>query len=129
MQYSSEKAPGNLLSKAGHLLQLSRGKKCCWSLLRNYRCNRFASSSITIIAFLVDWFCQDYQFFLTKCHGKTISIRFNQLISVWIAEIGAEFVFKLQHCQFGVQDDKKNRSFLPDKSGLETHSETWKTCC
>ena len=42
------------LSKTAHLLQYSRGKNCCCILMRNYHCNRFASSSITIIIFLVD---------------------------------------------------------------------------
>ena len=41
------KRPGILLSNAARLLQHSRGKNCCWSLLQNYQCNRFASSSIS----------------------------------------------------------------------------------
>ena len=81
---------------------------------------------ITAIALQPFWSTDFVRFFLTNCHVTTISIRFNQLISVWITEIGAEFVFKLQHCRFGVLDDEKKMSWslLPDRSGLETHSET-----
>ena len=51
---SSFKWSGNLLSKAARLLQYSDGKNCCWSLLRNYHCNRFASSSISCREFIVE---------------------------------------------------------------------------
>ena len=51
---SSFKWPGNLLSKAALLLHYSDGKSCCWSFLRNYHCNRFASSSISCQEFIAE---------------------------------------------------------------------------
>ena len=74
---SSLKRPGILLSKAERLLQQSSGKNCCWSLLQNYHCNRFASSSISCRdciaeakkpAFLKKQILQKQAFFVVNSH-------------------------------------------------------------